>query len=80
MTVPLTDMDVIPRGRLYIVSFDSRLVICSRRQKYSTDRGEGTFGPMASMFNVCAISTDWRIVVNLASGKSSITRADPNYD
>lgn len=30
---------------------------------------KGTFGPIASMFNVCAIATDWRIVVNPESGE-----------
>lgn len=30
----------------------------------------GTFGPMASMFNVCAITTSWRIVVNPKSGEA----------
>ncbi len=40
----------------------------------------GTFGPMASMFNICAISTDWRIIVNPNSDEASgATVQDPTW-
>ena len=40
----------------------------------------GTFGPMASMFNICAIVVPWRMIVNPASTQSNGRRIeDPTW-
>ncbi|KAK5162867.1 uncharacterized protein LTR77_011124 [Saxophila tyrrhenica] len=40
----------------------------------------GTFGPMASMFNICAIAIPWRLIVNPESTQSNGTHiGDPKW-
>lgn len=40
----------------------------------------GTFGPMASAFNICAVAIDWRIIVSETSDESEGTHiTDPTW-